>query len=169
MNLTSRNRDPMYVCLVLSTCILSRDWRRPNFPTISQHITLYYRGFIYLKIWHKLIDIHALRKVPILLRRGARQIRINSVVCCLWCQTSSSELSVCWWSVPNWRLGTCKFYDDRWSGSRVIHVTCKILKPCTYPASPHQHRMTNWYIQAMLKRLFSTSWPLGDTAVISNM
>ena len=75
VNLTSRNRDLIYAYLVLS--LLSRDWRRPNFRD-SQHITLYCWAFIFLKIWHKRIDIHALRKSAITFAQGCTHWFISS-------------------------------------------------------------------------------------------
>ena len=85
------------------------------------------------------------------MHRSEWQMRINTVAWCLWCQTSSSELS---------------FVDVLCQIGAL--APAKILKPRTYPASPLQRRMNNWYLRAMLKRLFSTRWPLGDTTVISN-
>ena len=63
MNLTSRNQDPMHAYLVLS--LLSRDWQRPIVRDGKSHIKFYFWDYIFLKIWHKLINIHVIRKSAI--------------------------------------------------------------------------------------------------------
>ena len=68
---------PMYAYLLLS--LLSRDWYRPNFRDNKSTYNALLLGFcLFLKIWHKLIDSHALRKSAITFAQG-RVSRLVSI------------------------------------------------------------------------------------------
>ena len=113
VNLTSRNWDPVCVYLVLS--ILSRDWHRPNFCD-NESTYKFIIGFLF-EIWHKLIDIHALRKSAITF---AQKWMTNAYKHCGMMPLMSNIIKwaeFCWCSVSNWRLGTCK-------NIKATHLSC---------------------------------------------